>query len=131
MHVPCTAVPHTQQTTWPHPRACLTAHICAGQHDIFPVTGAILIDDCCELPAAKIKPAPAPAAPAAPVDPCEPGGALCGPVRPKEDYGADIVLTKGWMGEKEVRPTCRHYRPKVSKVSSRARSNMHVPSREP
>lgn len=39
-------------------------------------------------------------------DPCRPGSALCGPTRPKEDHGGDIVLTKGWLGEPDPYPCC-------------------------
>ncbi len=97
---------HTRARAHTHTHTHTLTHIVtAGQREIFPMTGAMLIDDCCEMPKAEVKAAPAALLPAKPEDPCEPGGSLCGPVRPKVDYGADIVLTKGWMGEKE-NPEC-------------------------
>lgn len=82
--------------------------IVAGQRNMIPVLGEKLIDHCCMDHYKHLHEQQGEEAASASTsrDPCAPGGALCGPVRPAVDFGADIDLTKGWLGEKDPKPCC-------------------------
>lgn len=75
---------------------------------MIPVLGEKLIDHCCMDHYKHLHDQQGEEAASASTnrDPCAPGGLLCGPVRPSVDYGADIDLTKGWLGEKDPKPCC-------------------------